>query len=290
MKTRKESRKINKVHHRFPLIPLVALCLGAVSQPALGQSAPLVVLAESHFDDTNILADGWQGTNNSTLAWHAGGATSNSIGYISVSQNRGDGLTMYFVAPPTFLGNMHRAYNGFLRFTLKQSATSSTDGGGDFVFLGSSNVVLSFTLRVAPTTTWQAFEVPLNECVGWFNVTSNRFATQDDFYMVLKAVTRLWIRGEYSYNNFDETDLDDVQLLAQPSGPSQPTLTLASYAGILINGEVGASYRIEFKGALNATNDWHELTNLVLPVSPYLFFDTNSISAPRRFYRLVANP
>jgi hypothetical protein len=282
--------KINKVNHRFPLIPMVALCLGAISQPALGQSAPLVVLAESHFDDTNILADGWKGTNYATLTWHGGGAMSNSIGFISVSQNRGDGLTMYFVAPPKFLGNMHRAYNGFLRFSLKQSATSSTDGGGDFVLLGSSDVLLSFTLRMVPATNWQFFDVPLNEGVGWFNVTSNRLATQDDFYTVLKTVTRLWIRGEYSYNNFDQTDLDDVQLLAQASGPSQLTLTLASYAGILINGEVGTSYRIEFRGALSATSDWQKLTDLVLPVSPYLFFDTNSISAAMRFYRVATNP
>ena len=103
-------------------------------------------------------------------------------------------------------------------------------------------------------------------------------------------MTRLWIRGEYSYNNFDQTDLDDVQLLAQASGPSQLTLTLASYAGILINGEVGTSYRIEFRGALSATSDWQKLTDLVLPVSPYLFFDTNSISAAMRFYRVATNP
>jgi hypothetical protein len=141
-----------------------------------------------------------------------------------------------------------------------------------------------------PPRTWTSYDVPLNENVGWFNVTSNKLARQDDFNKVLKAVTRLWIRGEYSYNNFDETDLDDVQLLAQPSGPSQPTLSLASYAGISISGEVGASYRIEFRGSMDATNDWQELANIVLPVSPYLFFDTNSISAPRRFYRAVLKP
>jgi hypothetical protein len=41
---------------------------------------------------------------------------------------------------------------------------------------------------------------------------------------------------------------------------------------------------------MDATNDWQELANIVLPVSPYLFFDTNSISAPRRFYRAVLKP
>lgn len=257
-------------------------------------SAPLVVLAESHFDDINVAVDGWQGTNDAsgpeTLTYAIGGATSNSVGYIYVSETAGDGSTMYLVAPAKFRGDQHAAYNGFLKFNLKQSATSNTDGAGNFVLLGSSDVLLAFTLRTVPPRTWTFYEVPLNENVGWFNVTSNRLATQDDFHAVLKAVTRLWIRGEYSYNNFDETDLDDVQLLAQPSGPSQPTLSLASYAGISISGQVGASYRIEFRGSMDATNDWQKLAELVLPVSPYLFFDTNSPSSSQRFYRAVLMP
>ena len=37
-------------------------------------------------------------------------------------------------------------------------------------------------------------------------------------------------------------------------------------------------------GSVNATT-WTSLTNITLPSSPYLFIDTNSTSAPSRFYR-----
>jgi hypothetical protein len=282
--------KMNNLNDGLPLISLISLCLCAIGQPVLGQSPSLVVLAESHFDDRDILADGWQGTNNATLNWVPGGPTLASTGYISVSQDAGDGLEMYFVAPSKFLGDKHTAYNGYLTFYLKQSATSSLYKPDPFVLLSSSNLVLSYYLHTVPGTQWQAVAVPLNENVGWFNSTSNQLATKEDFQVVLKATSRLWIAGEYSNHNSDETDLDDVQLLAQPSGPPQPTLALASYAGISISGEVGASYRIEFRRSLDATNDWQQLAELVLPASPYLFFDTNSISAPGRFYRAVSEP
>jgi|ERR1035438_9603641 hypothetical protein len=280
-----------KVHIRNTTT-LAAFWVGILVPPSASAqtAAPVVVLAESHFDDTNVAAGGWQGTNNATLNWHPGGATLASKGYISVSQNGGDSLEMYFVAPSTFLGDKHTAYNGYLTFYLKQSATSQLYKPDPFVFLSSSNLVLSYYLHTVPGTQWQSFTLPINENVGWFNSTSKRLATKEDLQSVLKAISRLWIAGEFSSNNFDETDLDDVQLLAQPSGPSLPTLSLAFYAGISINGEVGASYRIEFKGSMDATNDWQELAELVLPVSPYLFFDTNSVSATKRFYRAVVMP
>ena len=206
-----------------PLIPVVLLALLAsiFCQSALGQQ--LVTLASSHFDGTNS-TDGWQGTNNATLAWHTGGATSNSVGFISVSQNHGDGLEMFFVAPTNYLGDQHAVYNGFLVFNLKQSATAELYIPDPFVLLSSTNLVLRYYPYFVPGTNWQSFELPINENAGWFNATSNRPATKEDFQAVLKNLTRLWIAGEYSSQSFDETDLDDVQLLGQPTGPVQPVL------------------------------------------------------------------
>jgi hypothetical protein len=58
------------------------------------------------------------------------------------------------------------------------------------------------------------------------------------------------------------------------------------YAGLTLIGTVGSTNRIDFKNDLAASN-WTALTNLVLPSSPYLFFDTSSPNATKRFYRVV---
>jgi hypothetical protein len=61
------------------------------------------------------------------------------------------------------------------------------------------------------------------------------------------------------------------------------------YAGLTVTGTAGAPYQIQYKNSLSSTN-WLPLANILLPSSPYWFFDTNSPSAPQRFYRVVANP
>lgn len=64
-------------------------------------------------------------------------------------------------------------------------------------------------------------------------------------------------------------------------------LELATYAGITIEGTPGRVYRIERRERLGDTNDWRTLGTLVLPRSPYLYFDTTSTNATQRFYRVI---
>ena len=73
---------------------------------------------------------------------------------------------------------------------------------------------------------------------------------------------------------------------------SSATLSLLSlnmYAGLTIVGAVGGNYQIDYRNDLNNTN-WLNLTNVVLPSSPYLFIDTASPQDLRRFYRAVLVP
>jgi hypothetical protein len=292
MKTRIQNTQVSQTKHQSMVV--LALLVGSLSQ-SLGQSPPpMVTLAASDFEAD---AEGWRGTNDAngaeTLTFNTGGAASNSVGYISVSESQGDSDTMFFSAPAKFLGDKRAAYNGLLRFQLKQSATSSLNGAYRFVLLGSSNLVLSLDLGAFPGTSWQVFEVPLNENAGWhvasidMKQSSNQLATRDDVVTVLRSLTSLWIKAEFSTHNFDRSDLDDVMLLGQPSGATQPSLAAATYAGITINGSVGTSYRIEYRDAFGSASVWQSLADVVLPCSPYLFFDTNSPGSPRRFYRAV---
>jgi hypothetical protein len=85
-------------------------------------------------------------------------------------------------------------------------------------------------------------------------------------------------------------DIDDVQLLALPTDAPSPQLDIKTYAGLLVRGSVGSRYLIEYRDVLDNTMTWLPLTNIVLPISPYLFTDTNSPSASKRFYRAVLTP
>jgi hypothetical protein len=66
-------------------------------------------------------------------------------------------------------------------------------------------------------------------------------------------------------------------------------LDLHMYAGLNITGSIGATYQVQYSPILGTTN-WQPLAAVTLSTSPCLFFDTNSASAPRRFYRAVLMP
>jgi len=60
--------------------------------------------------------------------------------------------------------------------------------------------------------------------------------------------------------------------------------------GLRITGTIGTLFRIECRNELAPTNEWITLKNLVLPSSPYLFIETNSPIALKRFYRVTSEP
>ena len=74
-----------------------------------------------------------------------------------------------------------------------------------------------------------------------------------------------------------------------PPGIQPATLSLATYAGLSIQGTVGGRYRIEYSTDAD-TNVWTFLENLILPRSPYLFIDSQPTTQPRRFYRALTAP
>jgi hypothetical protein len=80
-----------------------------------------------------------------------------------------------------------------------------------------------------------------------------------------------------------------VDGLAFQGPASGPNLSIDFYAGITLTGTVGPTNSIQYVTNLGDTN-WITLTNLVLPQSPYLFFDVTSPHTQRRFYRDVQLP
>ncbi len=64
---------------------------------------------------------------------------------------------------------------------------------------------------------------------------------------------------------------------------------IGAYAGVTINGTVGAQYRIDYSTPTNPAV-WTTLTTLSLPSSPYVYIDLASSAINARNYRVVKQP
>lgn len=62
---------------------------------------------------------------------------------------------------------------------------------------------------------------------------------------------------------------------------------LATFAGTVINGPLGATYRIDYREALAPENAWQTATNVTLLTNPFVWVDLESRSESHRYYRAV---
>jgi hypothetical protein len=66
-----------------------------------------------------------------------------------------------------------------------------------------------------------------------------------------------------------------------------PVLSVQMVPAITMVGGVGTTYRLDYINAFGPTNAWSPLATLTLTNDPQLYFDTNAIGQPTRYYRLV---
>ena len=64
-------------------------------------------------------------------------------------------------------------------------------------------------------------------------------------------------------------------------------IDLKMFAGVIIQAQPGKTVKVEYSNDLVS---WTTLTQLVLPTSPYTYYDTDSPNHPKRFYRAVEVP
>lgn len=67
-------------------------------------------------------------------------------------------------------------------------------------------------------------------------------------------------------------------------------LDLKMYAELTLAGPVGTKYEVQYLNDIHNTNEWRTLATVTLPNSPYLWFDVESGTLPKRFYRAVLVP
>ena len=75
---------------------------------------------------------------------------------------------------------------------------------------------------------------------------------------------------------------NEVTVEAQPA-----EIAIDTYAGVMIEGTVGAKYRVEFKDKLDDAAKWIAGDVIALPESPYLWVDRFKPVRETRYYRVI---
>jgi len=85
----------------------------------------------------------------------------------------------------------------------------------------------------------------------------------------------------------DNTSFAANLILSYDVVPASSVVSADVYPGISFTGTVGANYQIQYTTSLT-NSTWTRLTNLLLPSSPYLYFDSDPIrNHTARYYRVV---
>ena len=174
------------------------------------------------------------------------------------------------------------------------------EGGSD------QNLILDFSAPVSVVSGY-ILDIDVNEqvtisaytnstttnAIGSFTITAGEPGTGDGIgtFWSWERPTRDIVRIEIASGGAPVGyDLFASDYRPPPATPA--TLGLQMHAGITIWGDVGRPYRLDFADRLDRTRistNWHVLTNIFLPTSPYLFYDPSPTSA-ERFYRAVGLP
>ncbi|MBL9140085.1 MAG: hypothetical protein JNK85_29705 [Verrucomicrobiales bacterium] len=189
---------------------LVLVSLTAAPLVCGAQGSPSRVLASSAFESG---LEGWRGISRDTgKPEKTQSLCQDGNCFARLSEESGDGSTMFFVAPPAFLGDQSAAMGGQLNFRLRQNHRDQLYRDQD-VLLISGNTRLVHQLPQLPTQSWRSFEVPL--AAGyWTHAGIGSMATTDELAEVLANLDAIRIRGEFSSRQVERTDLDDVQLIS----------------------------------------------------------------------------
>src|ERR1035441_8010442 len=229
-----------------------------------------------------------------------------------------DGVGNLILACGASVRKMSVTTNGL---TLAGSFTQTgyTNGAGNLArFNGASGVCMSGgTIYVADTSNQRIRQIGLNptpvirrqpqpqiSCLGQsasFQVTAD--GVQPLFYQ--------WLSNSVPIAGQTSTNLVLTNLVASQAGaysvivsnsfnavtsaPAQLVVNDACvgvqlYAGLNMSGQPGATYLLSYTTNLNAPLNWIPLATNTMPVSGWLYIDTNSPFTPQRFYRAQLSP
>ncbi len=150
------------------------------------------------------------------------------------------------------------------------------DGSTYNYVLGDS----SYNSPITRTAAWHKFEIAALPNAFTLSIDGTNIYTGPGGQTFDKFL--MYLAGP-SWRPAWTAQFDDFQFTPDPG------LDVHMYAGLTLSGTVGRTYQIQYSTNLNGTN-WQPLADIPLSTSPCLYFDTNSVSAPKRFYRAVLMP
>jgi hypothetical protein len=261
------------------LFVLAAVCLPAASQTFtnLDFESAVVQLNDPMFGflDWNLAAPGWH---------HSGGMSTEWI-YYGMEHI---GLNQYFLLmdsnSPSYAPNTQLA--GAYSLALASGVSNMPpDTTWVFAFISQSGNVPASARSIRLLARGGPFQLLLGGGeIELRGLGGNAFA--GDISPFAGRLAELKIMNT-STNVHEPTVLDNIVFSPDPA-PGRADLQIDLYAGLLITGTTGATYRVEYTSVQPYTN-WTTLTNLLLTTSPYFYADPTPVaSQPKRFYRAVA--
>jgi hypothetical protein len=151
--------------------------------------------------------EGWRGGRDVSLTWSE---TGGDPGGFLLGEDQGSGQTWYYVSPASWAGNWTPYIGGTLSFELKVVDTGNGSSTfGDVVRIyGQDGSRLSWSCD-PPGASWTRRQVSL--------VPTSFREAGGSFEEIIKDVSEVWIRGEYS-NMKDVGGLDNVMVTLGPEG------------------------------------------------------------------------
>jgi len=173
------------------------------------------VMASSDFENGH---DGWSAAGDPRCVipewWSAGGAPGGRIRIIDAQE----GVGLWFMAPPKFLGSQSTAYGGTLSYDVRVETESTPDGRFEITFIGDGAELVIDAGENPPRNVWHSYTVDLHEAAGWWLwecAGERRPATRDEFLSALSNLSAIRIFADY-HNGPDYVSLDNVVLTAGP--------------------------------------------------------------------------
>jgi hypothetical protein len=120
---------------------------------------------------------------------------------------------------------------------------------------------------------WLSNSVPMAGQTSTNLVLTNLVASQAGAYSVIMS------------NSFNAVTSAPAQLVVNDA-----CVGVQLYAGLNMSGQPGATYHLSYTTNLNAPFNWILLATNTMPVSGWLYIDTNSPFTPQRFYRAQLSP
>jgi hypothetical protein len=149
-----------------------------------------------------------------------------------------------------------------------------------------SNTVYELSLSAWGSTNAAPLAVWLAGVSHTFPVVEGRLSTYSVTFTAhtTDPQATLEIRNESPPPDFKQWGIDAVSIV------EAPLLRAKLFPALLLQGNPGRTYRVDYTDSLVENTGWQFFTNVVLTESPMFLFDVGSTNALRRFYRASELP